>query len=334
MLAAVFATAAVGKLMDREGSRTALSDFGLPGALVPATAILLPLAELATAIALIPAETARWGGLAAALLLLAFIAGILNALRRGEAPDCHCFGQIHSAPAGRKTLLRNGGLAAIAVLIVAEGPGPEVGSWISDRLDAELVAVATGAAAIALGIVAFQLFAERRTLRTELDFYRSTLQKLPQGLPVGAQAPDFELPDLRGNVHRLSSFLAAGRPVVLVFVSPDCGSCQMIYRELGWWQEALADQLTVVPVNIGTADDGRALAAEHGIETMLVQESAAVLGEYQVSGTPAALVVSPDGSIASSVVSTSLSIEPLLRLTMRRANETGRAVAAVPRSSA
>jgi hypothetical protein len=108
----------------------------------------------------------------------------------------------------------------------------------------------------------------------------------------------------------------------------------MIYRELGWWQEALADQLTVVPVNIGTADDGRALAAEHGIETMLVQESAAVLGEYQVSGTPAALVVSPDGSIASSVVSTSLSIEPLLRLTMRRANETGRAVAAVPRSSA
>ena len=35
-------------------------------------------------------------------------AAIAIAMARGKAPDCHCFGQLHSAPAGWKTLARNG----------------------------------------------------------------------------------------------------------------------------------------------------------------------------------------------------------------------------------
>ena len=66
--------------------------------------LLLPAAELATAAALLFAATARWGALAALLLLAAFIFGLTRALRRGETPDCHCFGQVHSEPASWVTV--------------------------------------------------------------------------------------------------------------------------------------------------------------------------------------------------------------------------------------
>ena len=39
-------------------------------------------------------------------------------------------------------------------------------------------------------------------------------------LPVGSEAPDFQLPDETGNVVRLSDF-HGGRPVVLVFYVMD-----------------------------------------------------------------------------------------------------------------
>ena len=70
VLAAVFVIAAVGKLLDLEGSRRAVRDFGVPRGAAAAVGLLLPLMELAIAVALIPVPSARWGALAAFLLLL------------------------------------------------------------------------------------------------------------------------------------------------------------------------------------------------------------------------------------------------------------------------
>src|SRR5919198_3387171 len=114
VLAVVFGTAGIAKLLDLEGSRQALADFRVPRRWLRAGAIVLPALELATAVALVPTGSARWGAVAAAVLLVAFIGGIAMALVRGEEPDCHCFGQIHSAPAGRATLARNAVLAVLA----------------------------------------------------------------------------------------------------------------------------------------------------------------------------------------------------------------------------
>jgi hypothetical protein len=50
--------AGAAKLSDRAGSRQGLIDFGVPAALAAPFAILLPLAELAVAISLIPRATA------------------------------------------------------------------------------------------------------------------------------------------------------------------------------------------------------------------------------------------------------------------------------------
>src|SRR6266436_8385762 len=134
LLAAVFIVAGFAKLADLPGSRQALRDFGVPAVLANPFGALLPLAEIAVAVALIPSVSAWWGALGALALLLLFVAGIGYNLTRGRTPDCHCFGQIHSAPAGWPTLIRNLLLAAIASLVVGFGranPGPSPLDWLA-----------------------------------------------------------------------------------------------------------------------------------------------------------------------------------------------------------
>src|SRR5947207_6420697 len=100
LLVVVFVVAGLAKLADRAGARQALRDFGVPAVLATPLGALLPLAELAVAVALLPAASVWWGALGALVLLLLFIAGIGASLARGRTPDCHCFGQLHSAPVG------------------------------------------------------------------------------------------------------------------------------------------------------------------------------------------------------------------------------------------
>src|SRR6266571_1692272 len=114
VLTAVFIVAGLGKLADLAGSQQALEDFGVSKLLARPFGLLLPLAELAVAIALILTALAWWGALGAVALLFLFIIGIGYNLARGRTPDCHCFGQLHSAPAGWSTLVRNAVLAGIA----------------------------------------------------------------------------------------------------------------------------------------------------------------------------------------------------------------------------
>jgi uncharacterized membrane protein YphA (DoxX/SURF4 family)/peroxiredoxin len=317
-LAAVFAMAGTAKLLDGPGTRRSLSEFGVPSRALPVAALLLPLLELATAVALIPPGTARWGALAALALLLGFIGGIANALARGEAPDCHCFGQVHSAPAGRSTLVRNTVLAAFAAVVVWKGPGPSITDWVSARTPAELVAVAAGAGAIALAGLALRFWLDRRRLQDELAAARAELAALPPGLPVGAHAPRFGLRDLEGERRTLESLLARGLPVVLVFVSPTCASCRRLFREIGRWQASLSDRLTVIAISSGTVAENRPIAGEHGITEMLLQQRSEVLRDYRVRNTPSALVVAAGGTIASAAAEGLLTIEPLIRLTLRR----------------
>src|SRR5881628_913520 len=104
VLVVVFVLAAVAKLADR-GSRQALADFGVPEPLTAPLSALLPLVELAVAIALIRAAWAWYGAIGAAILLVIFVAGIGYNMARGRAPDCRCFGQIHSEPVGWSTLI-------------------------------------------------------------------------------------------------------------------------------------------------------------------------------------------------------------------------------------
>ena len=157
LLASVFMVAGAAKLADREGSRRALADFGVPTMLATPLGVLLPLAELAVVAALIPAATAWWGAAGALVLLLLFVAAIAANLARGRKAEYHCFGQLHSELAGWKTLARNGVLAAVAGFVVwrgYDGAGPSAVGWLADLSAAQVAGLVVELAV--LGVLAAQ----------------------------------------------------------------------------------------------------------------------------------------------------------------------------------
>jgi uncharacterized membrane protein YphA (DoxX/SURF4 family)/peroxiredoxin len=320
VLAVVFVTAGVGKLLDLSGSRRAVSDFGVPERMARVAGTLLPIVELASGLALVFRPSARWGAVVAVLLLAAFIAGISRALARGEEPDCHCFGQIHSSPAGPLTLARNAVLAALAVVIVAYGSGPAVDAWVNARSAAELVAAVAVICAGAAVAYALSLRAETQRLTRDLSTAQQAAAAGRPGLPVGMDAPLFELPSLQGEPVALTELVQRGHPVLLVFMTPWCGPCEALVPNVRQWQQTLSSRITIAPISAGTAEQNTAFA-EQGLENVLLQDDMEIANMYGVKGTPSALFVSSEGKVASTLAEAAHGIEPLVRLALRGGDE-------------
>ena len=324
LLALVFALAGIAKLADRAGARQAIIDFGLPSSLATTLGILLPLCELAVAAALIPTATAWWGAIGALALLLLFIGGISTNLARGHKPDCHCFGQIHSAPAGWKTLARNGVLAAVAGFVVWQGyesVGPSAVSWSGTLSTAQLAALLMGL--IVVGLLAAQwwflghLLRQNGRLLMRLEVLEESVAQggggaapsgngvpASTGLAVGTQAPAFSLSGLYGETLTLEALLSHDKPVMLIFTDPNCGPCNALLPEIGrWQQEQHSEKLTVALISRGEPKENRTKTSEHGVQHVLLQEDWEVAEDYQIKGTPSAVLVMADGKVGSSVAS-------------------------------
>jgi uncharacterized membrane protein YphA (DoxX/SURF4 family)/thiol-disulfide isomerase/thioredoxin len=317
LLAAIFATAGVAKLLDMPGSRTALVGFGLSQRAASAVAPLLPVAELAVAVALVPASSARWAAVGAAALLLMFAAGITNALIRGRTPDCHCFGNLHSAAAGPATLARNLALAGVAAFVAIQGPDTEVGDWVAARSGTELVAVAAAAAALVLaGLVIPPWLRNRRQWRELADALAGPQPEAdaePMGLPAGMVAPGFELSNLAGETRTLESLRAGGRPVLIVFLDPNCGPCHILAPHVARWQAALSERLVVAVISERASESTRALWDGHATEVLLDPESEVTRKAYRVLTWPSAIGIGRDGRISRELVSTQDAMEAVIR---------------------
>ncbi len=330
VLAAVFLVAGLAKLADQAGSRQAIVGFGLPDKLAPALAVMLPLGELAVAMALVAGITAWWGAVGALTLLCLFIAGIGVNLARGRKPDCHCFGQLHSAPIGWSTLMRNGLLAALAGFVVWRGaydPGPSATAWMAGLTTAERLGLLVALILLTLialeGWFGLQLLSQQGRLLLRLDAVEAALRQggvlapsVPStpaaGLPVGTPAPDFELPGLLGERPTLRALRAAGQPVLLIFADPGCGPCLALMPEIGRWQRDHASVLNIAVVSRGDLKGNQAKAKEHGLRQVLLQEDTEVGEAYRYGGTPSAVLIDVDGRIASPVAGGADSIRGLL----------------------
>ena len=334
LLAAVFAVAGAAKLADLAGSRTAVEGFGIPERLARPIGTLLPFAELATAVLLLPAATARAGAIAALGLLLAFSAGIAATIARGEAPDCNCFGQLHSEPVGPKTLGRNFALALVAGFVVVAGDdaGPGLFEAIGDLSAGAAAALAGGivvVALLALGLSAYlQLLRQHGRVLLRVEALEGALrargipipvpapEPAAAGLPVGSPAPEFSLPGLHGDTVTLASLRAAGRPVLLVFTDPGCGPCKALLPRIGQWQRQHADSLTVALISRGDAEEMRAEAAEHEVATVLSEPKRETSAAYQADATPTAVLVARDGTIGSPPAGGETAIAALVETTV------------------
>lgn len=319
LLVVVFAVAAVGKLVDREAARRALREFHVPQDLVLPTSWLLPVTELVVAVLLLVQSLAREASVVAAALLMLFMCGIGAAMRRGEAPDCNCFGQIGSKPAGRGTLLRNAGLAAAAVFVALEGPGVNPGSWFKPVTNAEIAILILVIAGLVLGAALVGLTNQRRVLRVDLARAESTLALFPSGLPVGVEAPAFSLPDTDGVPVTLADLLALGRPIALTFVSPSCMPCRYMFPDISGWQRSLSERLTIVLVAHGTPDDVREMAMTFGLSNLLSDPEANVFRAYRGSATPSMLIINADGKIGTRIRSSQGVVEAAIRTALKGA---------------
>jgi uncharacterized membrane protein YphA (DoxX/SURF4 family)/peroxiredoxin len=314
VLSLVFVVAAAGKLANLNRTRRTLVDFRVPRRLVRPVAWLLPLGELSVAAALLVGLAARWGAIAAATLLLLFIAGIVAAMSRGEAPDCNCFGQIGSAPAGWKTLVRNTALGAIALLVIVRGPGTDPGPWLTRSIHGEILIVVLGISTVALAAAVVGLWRERRTLLIDLANANRTLASFGPGLPVGAVAPAFALPTASGETMSLDSLRERGRPVALVFASPSCRSCRYMLSDIARWQRTLSDSLTICVIANASAEGARAMADEFDLSDVMYQgDQNAVFRAYRATATPSVVIVSPEGRIATRIRSSQGVVENTIR---------------------
>jgi hypothetical protein len=284
-LATVFGVAATAKLADLGRTRESLAAFGVPrGAAAPA-AVALPGAELAVALLLVPAATVRGGALAALALLLVFSAAVGRALLRREQPGCNCFGAVHSRPVGHRTLARNAALAAVALGVALAGPG----KGLAAPPATVAVAFALVAALAGQAWLSVQVFRQNGRL---LERVRALEQRGGDGraeLAPGDPAPWFARADLDGERGSLDELLGPGLPLALVFVDPGCPACDTITRRLA---ELRDERLSAARV--------------------LVHEERELAASYHVHAVPSAILIGPDGLIASTLATGSDAIDALL----------------------
>lgn len=315
VLALVFTVAGLAKLADLSGSRQALRSFGLPEQLAVPFGTLLPLAELCVAIALLTTTTAWWGALGALALLLVFVVGIAYNLAQGRTPDCHCFGQLHSAPAGWPTLLRNGVLGAVAAYVVWQGPsrsGPSMVGWLGALTSIQIFGFVGGL--VLLGLLAgmcwlllnliqqngrLLLRIEALESRLGIESANSAAAEPATGLTIGTPAPNFQLTSLADETLTLDTLRARGKPVMLLFSDAGCGPCTALLPDLARWQREHCDALTIAIISRGTRAANQAKIDGLGLTDIVLQQDREVSKAYDVKGTPSAVLIRPDGSVGS-----------------------------------
>jgi peroxiredoxin len=237
----------------------------------------------------------------------------------GETPDCHCFGQLRSAPVGWSTLGRNVALACVAALVLSVGPGASATGWLSGLGTGEIAAMTCGLLLAALAATqtafSYQLLRQNGRLMARLEALEG--QTPPAGggraaaLRVGSTAPGFTLPALDGQALSLDSLIDRGRTVMLVFSHPRCDSCEALLSALGRWQREHADEVTIALIGQGDPAENEAQSREYGLRDVLLQTDHEVAEAYQTFSTPSALLVI-DGAIASRLAEGAEQITTLL----------------------
>jgi len=227
-------------------------------------------------------------------------------------------------------------LAALAAFLVWQGwegiVGPSAVAWIGALSTAQLLGFL--GAVLVLGLLAGQwwfllhLMRQNGRLLVRLEAVEATLaeggsvapsqngtplhQEAAQGLPVGSAAPEFSLSGLHGESLTLEALRAPGKPVMMLFTDPGCGPCNALLPEVGRWQQEHAYKLTLALISRGEVEENKTKAQEHALTNVLLQNDWEVSESYEVRGTPSAVLISPDGKIASPVAGGEEGIRGLL----------------------
>lgn len=325
LLAAIFALAAVGKLQDRAGAKKAMADFGVPESSAPAASLGLALAELTVAFCLLFPSVSWFAAIGATLLLAIFTGGMAYQIAKGNAPDCHCFGQLHSEPVSIWSLVRNAGFIVPAVLLVIAGrgsQGPAVAitahEYFVVAIFAALFCAAAAIAGYAKQIIANQEKIIRRVETLELLsggeplLERNEAGDPADGLAIGSPFPDFKLPDINGKVFTFDHLFAEGGPMLFMFIGPDCNPCKALFPEFREWEREFAGRLRFVYISRGSVAENADKFAEGSDIRLLLQKERELANEVYAKWTPTAIFVDANGNIASHTAAGDQAIRELI----------------------
>jgi thiol-disulfide isomerase/thioredoxin/uncharacterized membrane protein YphA (DoxX/SURF4 family) len=324
VLFAVFSLAAIGKFLDLKGSEKAVRDFGAPEDLAKPLAIALPFAEIVFAFCFLFVSMSWVGAIGALILLLTFIGGILWQMAQGNAPDCHCFGQIHSEPVSKKTLIRNIVFALLTLILIAAGRDDQ-GTNLADNTSDAMQLILIFAVLAMIGAALFYL---RKVIEGQAEILKriELLEVLSHegvalerhdagsphdGLPIGSPFPSFELSDADGRRITRDAITSNGRPAVVFFVSPTCDPCRALLPEIEAWEAELGGRLNFIFVSNGDADANRDKFGVFSGEVIL-QEKREIAEAVFARWTPSALFVRADGTIGSHVAAGDNAIRELI----------------------
>lgn len=325
ILAIIFGVAGVAKFADLVGSRKALAGFGVPASLIPAVAIGLPAVEIVIAAGLLNVELSWFAAIGGISLLTVFSIGMIVQISRGNAPDCHCFGQLHSEPVGVKSLVRNIIIMVPAGYLLLLGNGHQGLSFAymtPDIIQMFLI----GLGVVILGAMAFYLraiSAQQTQIIRRIEILevmsrdgatveRDEAGSPHDGLPIGAFLPELDLKGFDGNFFGTRALREQVRPTLLIFVSPTCGPCQALLPRVDEWADDLREKLDFMFVSSGTVYENIEKFGSVENRPILLQDEREFADLVSARWTPSALLVSSDGRIASHIAAGDSAITDLI----------------------
>lgn len=296
LVVVVLGMSALAKLGRATQTLAAMADLRVPVSLQRRWAAnALPAAEfaLAAGMLLAPGMLRVAAGAAAAAMLGVFSILLVGVLLRRDEASCECFGAL--SVERRVTwwaVARNVGLIAAAV--VSTLGGAAAAPFIVDltRLKPiDLVLLVALWLAVLVGVLA-RIIAVLRHRATE----RLDLPPAPVAV-LGDKIPDLEVVTNAGVTTTLPR-LGTGSPVLLIFLSSECGKCIALAPRLPEWRAAIA------PVQLRVVTSSHPRTLESVMPQVLdgvLFGSKAVRRAFGVSGSPAAVLLG--GELAPVVAS-------------------------------
>jgi uncharacterized membrane protein YphA (DoxX/SURF4 family) len=123
LLAAVYFVSGILKAADPAETRVAVKGYQLlPDSVAEMVAAVLPYLEIAVALILLVGLATRLGAVLSALMMVAFLIGVISAAARGLSIDCGCFGGGGAVAPGATEytaeILRDAGLLVVSLYLM------------------------------------------------------------------------------------------------------------------------------------------------------------------------------------------------------------------------
>jgi hypothetical protein len=314
LLSAVLLLSGVAKLLDLAGAAQALREFGVPDRVAHVGARVLPGVEVLVGLGMLVPPVAGWAALGAASLLVVFTAAMAVQLGLGKRPSCHCFGKLSSAPIGPATLVRNAVLTTLAVSLAWHAQLGTLGSWgwmgglgWSDWLAVAAIVVSgiTSVLLVALWVQQGRILQALSEAGVEGRLGATTgserVADIGSGHQIGAQLPTLRVDTVQGVVELLEGG-SADRPTLLAFVSTQCEPCVALLPTLHAWQTSETTPFDVAVIASGARARVAELEAEHRLKRVFYDDRGETARVLHVPATPAAVLVGPDRTVLTEVV--------------------------------